>query len=185
MGDALLDPLGDAGALFVGGEGLLQALRPELQLAGGRGDGVLDRVLVELVETGRPLLPVGGHGQHRVLLLLELLPGGDLLEVHADVGALDELFVAEAVGDLVEHAHLLGDGADHVVVGAGLADRLDGPVHEDDALEAVALADARGDVVALEGGGDGEDDVGAEDVVLQPGMLGDDALDLRDCGRPP
>ena len=79
----------------------------------------------------------------------------------------------------VEHAHLLGDRAHDVVVGPRLADRLDGPVHEDHALEAVALADARRDVVALEGGGDREDDVRAQHVVLKPGMLGHDALDLR------
>ena len=68
---------------------------------------------------------------------------------------------------------------DDVVVGPRLADRLDGLVHEDDALEAVALADARRDVVALESGGDGEDDVGAEHVVLEPRVLSHDALDLR------
>ncbi len=88
VGDALLDPLRVRRALGVVGERLRQALGVELQLAGGRGERMALRVRVELVEAGRPLLPVRSHRQHAVVLLLELLPRRDVVELHPLVGGL-------------------------------------------------------------------------------------------------
>ena len=78
----------------------------------------------------------------------------------------------------VEHAQLLGHRADCLVVALRLAHRLDGLAHVDDGLEAVAVTQVEHDVVDFERGVGRQDDVGVEAVVLQPGMLGHDALDL-------
>ena len=50
-----------------------------------------------------------------------------------------------------------------------------------DAGEVRALPRVGDDVLDLEGGVGRQDDVGIEAVVLQPGMLRDDALDLASC----
>ena len=55
---ALGDPVGHRGPLLVVGEVLGQAGGVELQLAGGRGERVASRVLVELDQAGGDLLPV-------------------------------------------------------------------------------------------------------------------------------
>ena len=51
-------------------------------------------------------------------------------------------------------------------------------LHEQHALEAVPLPHAGGDVVRLECRADRQQEVRAEAVVLDPGVLGQDELDL-------
>ena len=86
---------------------------------------------------------------------------------------------AHAAGELVAVAQLLGDGGHDLVVALGFADRLDRLLLDGDAREVRALAYGGDDVLHLEGGVGRQDDVGVEAVVLEPGMLRDDALDAR------
>ena len=179
MSDPLLHPYGDRGTLGVVGKVLLQTLGVELELAGRSGDGIGHRVFVEVVPAGRMLLPVLLVWNDEVVLLLELFPADHLVEAHPVEDGFDQLGLAEAVGDLVEHADLLGHFAHRFVVALGFADRLDRLPHEEHALEAVSIPQARHDVVHLESGIGRQDDIGVETVVLQPRMLSHDAFDLR------
>ena len=70
---ALLDPVRHRRPLLVVGEVLGQVLGEELDLARGGLERVALGILVEVLQAGRVLVPVGIGGDHVVALLLELL----------------------------------------------------------------------------------------------------------------
>lgn len=81
-----------------------------------------------------------------------------------------------AVGVLLQQAQAVGDHADDLVVGVGLAQRLDAAVLQIDQVEGGGLT-VVADVVFLILGVDGQHDVGEQAVVLHTGVLDQEELD--------
>ena len=109
----------------------------EFQLAGRSGQGILLRILVELAQQAdQVFLPVLGDREDKILLFLEFFPAEELV----DSSILSKTSFCRsadglAFGDLFILAQLLGNFARRLEVALGFADRLDGLVLEDDAVD--------------------------------------------------
>ncbi len=178
-----------------GGLGALEAVADELDLAGLRLQALVLHDLpgsrapvggVALPVLGEPAharggLAVGRARRHHVVALLdEVVPGGDRGQVGGVERGLDPVEFVAAHGVHAFQAEAGGDTAEDLVVGLGLAQRLDGLVlQRDDAVVAhlravghVAVGQAPlADVPALEVGAGREDDVGELGLALHPDGL--------------
>ena len=138
----------------------------------GVGSGFALRIFVELAESGRVLLPVVGGGIHVGLLLVEVLPRGELVHVHGVEHHLLQFLGGVTAGELVAVAQLLGYGGHYLVVALALAHGQYRLLLYGDAGEVRSLPGGGDYVLHLKGGVGRQDHVGVQAVVLQPRMLG-------------
>ena len=111
-------------ALVVLGEMLSQAGGVELDLPGRRGERVFLRVLIELDEAGRDLLPVRVRRDHVVAFLIELVPADQVCHPRALVAGQDEFRDRLSARVLLEQSQTLRDLAHDLIVAERLAERL-------------------------------------------------------------
>ncbi len=135
---------GHGGPLGIVGEVLLEGGGGVLEKPRGGGEGVVLGVLAKLPEPGGTSLTVRVAGDDEVLLLLQLLPGYQLLHARALEGELLFFLMGLALGILLLESQLLGDRGDDIEVGARLAHGVDAVVFQKDGDEdaaAIVVAD--------------------------------------------
>jgi hypothetical protein len=137
---ALLDPFRDRRTLVVAWEVLLDTLDIELELSGRSGKRVLLGIVVERPQADDIVFPTLSGLEDNVLILLELVPLNEFVQIHVVEHFLLKVLDALAFGELLLLAEGLGDLENGLVVALRLANRLDGFVQEDDTVLLRALA---------------------------------------------
>jgi hypothetical protein len=177
VGLAVRDPLGHRGAFLVVREMLGQPGGVELEQTRGSSEGIALGIFVELDEAGRDALPIRVGGNHEVALVVQLLPTDEVLDVRGLVPQPDEFVLGPAPGIFLQHPQAVGDHLDDLVIAVRFTQRFDAPLFEEEEVE-LAAEDVAADIVFFQLGVDRQDHIGEQGVVLQPGMLAEDELDV-------
>ena len=178
MERAALHPLGQRSPFVVVRVVVGQPLRIELEFAARGRQRMLLGILAELVQAGRHLLPLGIGRDDVVLLVLEVVPGNDLIELHVVETELDLVLQSHPACELLVEAELLGHFAHGLEVAQRFAERLYRLVLHQGAMDRSPSGRHPPDIAFFQLGIDRQDDVTQDGVVLEPQMLHDDRLDL-------